>query len=320
MRETSPSDEILPLHPPPIRPVPASQCYAAYSVALLVGVATWVILQNRGTFEEPLWLGLTVTCAATVAIWIFSIVNDNSSIYDPYWVIAPPFLALAMKAADGGGLFGPWDTRQICIMVAFALWATRYHTMYSWTGWRAGLVHEDWRYEAMRSAPVPYWLNSILGMHLFPTVLVYFAFAPAALVLSTPPVGHAPLGIWDALGMAGVLAAVAIELVSDEQLRKYRDSETYAQGGAMREGLWKFSRHPNYFGEVLFWISMIPFAVSTGLMSKHAGLVLGGPIAMAIFFRISCWLMDVRSLERRQEYQKVIDEVNAMMPWLPRRR
>lgn len=299
--------------------MPASRCYAAYSAALLVGVATWVMLENQGTLEEPLWLGLAVTCTATAAIWIFSIASDNSSIYDPYWVIAPPFLALAMKAADGDGLFGAWSSRQICIMVVFALWATRYHTMYSWTGWRTGLVHEDWRYEAMRSAPVPYWLNSILGMHLFPTVLVYFAFAPAALALANPPTSHAPLGIWDALGMTGALAAVAIELVSDEQLRKYRDSETYANGGVMREGLWKFSRHPNYFGEVLFWISMIPFAMSAGLMSDHAGLVLGGPIIMALFFRFSSWLMDVRSLERRPEFQNVIDEVSAMMPWLPRK-
>jgi steroid 5-alpha reductase family enzyme len=107
--------------------------------------------------------------------------------------------------------------------------------------------------------------------------------------------------------------------VSDEQLRKFRNSETYARGGALREGLWKFSRHPNYFGEVLFWLSMIPFAVSAGLMNDHAGLVLGGPIAMAIFFRFSCWLMDVRSLERRPEYQKVVDEVSAMMPRLPHR-
>ncbi len=307
------------LPPPPIRPVPASQCYFAYGAALLVGAATWWLLESQDTFEEPLWLGLAVTCMATAAIWVFSIVNGNSSIYDPYWVIAPPFLALAMKAADGGGLFGVWSARQICVVVAFALWATRYHTMYLWTGWKTGLIHEDWRYEAMRSAPLPYWLNSILGMHLFPTVLVYFAFAPAALVLATPAADHAPLGIWAALGIAGALTAVAIEFVSDEQLRKFRNSETYVRGGAIREGLWKFSRHPNYFGEVLFWLSMIPFAVSAGLMSEHPGLVLGGPIVMAIFFRFSCWLMDVRSLERRPEYQKVVDEVSAMMPWLPRR-
>ena len=101
----------------------------------------------------------------------------------PYIVAAQatPILALALKASGGAGLLGPFSPRQLCIVVCLCLWAVRYHAMYPWSGWRTGLVHEDWRYEEMRSAPLPYWLNSLLGMHLFPTLLVYFAFAPAAL-------------------------------------------------------------------------------------------------------------------------------------------
>ena len=313
------TEDRIDLPPAPHRPVPALQCYLAYAAALFVAAVTWWLIDRRGLIEDPFWIGFAVTCVATVAIWVFSIINDNSSIYDPYWVIAPPFLALALKATAGGGLLGDWSGRQICIVACLCAWAIRYHTMYSWTGWRTGLVHEDWRYEDMRSAPVPYWLNSLLGMHLFPTVLVYFAFAPAALVLIADPSTQAPLGIWDALGVAGALTVVAIEFFADEQLRKYRESDEYAAGGAMRRGLWKYSRHPNYFGEVLFWLSMIPFTVQDGLLREQPALVLSGPIAMALFFRFSCWLMDVRSLARRPQYQQVVDEVSAMLPWWPKR-
>jgi len=299
--------------------VPALQCYLAYAAALMAGAVAWWVIQSRGFIEDPFWIGFAVTCVSTVVIWFFSVANDNSSIYDPYWVIAPPILALALKATGGGGLLGEWGARQVCVIACLCLWAARYHTMYSWSGWRTGLVHEDWRYEEMRSAPVPYWLNSLMGMHLFPTVLVYFAFAPAALVLATAPSSQPPLGIWDVVGLVAALSAVAIELFADEQLRKYRESREYAKGGALRRGLWRYSRHPNYFGEVLFWLAMVPFAVSSGLLSQHPALVLIGPIAMAIFFRFSCWLMDVRSLERRPDYQRVIDEVSAMVPWWPKR-
>ena len=305
--------------PPPHRPVPAVQCYLAYFVALVVGALAWWWIQSRGAIDDPFWIGFAVTCVATVVIWVFSIANGNSSIYDPYWVIAPPILALALKEAGGGGLFDPWSGRQICIVACLWVWGIRYHTMYSWSGWRTGLVHEDWRYEAMRAAPVPYWLNSLIGMHLFPTVLVYFAFAPAALALATDPSTAPPLGLWDAIGVTGALSAVAIELFADEQLRKYRATDEYAKGGALRRGLWKYSRHPNYFGEVLFWLSMIPFAIPGGLLSKQPALVLAGPVAMALFFRFSCWLMDVRSVERRPEYRQVIDEVSPMVPWWPKR-
>lgn len=306
------------LEPPPHRPVTPAQCYLAYLAAFAVGAGSWWLIRDRGWIEDPFWTGFVVTCLATVVIWFFSIANDNSSIYDPYWVIAPPILALALKASGGGGLFGDWSLRQAAIVACLWLWGIRYHTMYSWTGWRTGLVHEDWRYESMRSAPVPYWLNSLLGMHLFPTVLVYFAFAPAALVLIGDPRTEAPFGIWDVLGVAGALSAIAIELIADEQLRRYRDTDAYGTGGAIRTGLWKYSRHPNYFGEVLFWLSMIPFATGAGLLGAHPALVLAGPIAMALFFRFSCWLMDVRSLERRPQYREIVDEVSAMVPWFPR--
>lgn len=302
----------------PHRPVAASQCYLAYATALFVGATAWWFVQSRGVIEDPFWIGFAVTSVCTVVIWVFSIANDNSSIYDPYWVIAPPILALALKATAGGGLLGEWSGRQICVVACLWIWAIRYHTMYSWSGWRTGLVHEDWRYEQMRNAPIPYWLNSLLGMHFFPTILVYFAFAPAALVLIADPSTEPPLGPWDVLGLAGALSAVAIELFADEQLRRYRATGEYTEGGALREGLWKYSRHPNYFGEVLFWLSMIPFAVPGGLLSQHPALVLAGPIAMAMFFRFSCWLMDVRSMQRRPEYQQVVAEVSAMVPWWPK--
>jgi hypothetical protein len=73
----------LKLEPPPYRPVTALQCYLAYGSALLLGIATWWVLQSRQVIENPLWIGLVASCVCTVVIWIFSIANDNSSIYDP---------------------------------------------------------------------------------------------------------------------------------------------------------------------------------------------------------------------------------------------
>jgi steroid 5-alpha reductase family enzyme len=285
-----------------------------------VGVMAWRLIAVRDLIDDPFWIGFAVTCVSTTVVWVFSIANDNSSIYEPYWTIAPPILALALKGTAGGGLLGDWSGRQVCIVACLFVWSMRYQTTCSWTGWRTGLVHEDWRYEAMRGAPVPYWLNSLIGMHLFPTVLVYFAFAPVALALIGDPATQPPLGVWDALAVSGALAAVAIEFFSAEQLRKFRETSEYAQGGTMRSGLWKYSRHPNYFGEVLFWLSLIPFAIPGGFLSRQPALVFAGPVAMALFFRFSSWLMDIRSLERRPGYQQVVDEVSAMVPWPPKTR
>ncbi|MHA2255786.1 MAG: DUF1295 domain-containing protein, partial [Candidatus Heimdallarchaeaceae archaeon] len=171
---------------PPERLVSSLVCYVAYFSALLIAILAWWLIQSRNLVSNLFYTALIVNCIATTVIWFFSISNNNSSIYDPYWVIAPPLLSLGLIFSSGGFTTSHWSFRQIIIVACLFIWSARYHIFYRWTGWRSGLIHEDWRYEKMRSFPVPYWLNSLLGMHLFPTVLVYFAFAPGILVLLIP--------------------------------------------------------------------------------------------------------------------------------------
>ncbi|MHA2357571.1 MAG: DUF1295 domain-containing protein, partial [Candidatus Heimdallarchaeaceae archaeon] len=289
---------------PPVRSVSAIVCYSAYISALLIGILSWWLIQKYNLVSNPFYIALLVDCIATIVIWGFSIANNNSSIYDPYWVIAPPLLALGVIFSFGISA-SHWSFRHIIIVACLFIWSARYHIFYKWTGWRTGLIHEDWRYEKMRSYPVPYWLNSLLGMHLFPTVLVYFAFAPGILVLLIPAGQQNSFSVFDALGLITALSSILILFFADRQLQRYRSTEEYKKGGIFRNGLWKYSRHPNYFGEVLFWVSMMFFGISAGLHITSPVLVFVGPALMAIFFRFSSWLMDVRSLERRPHYKQV---------------
>lgn len=295
------------------RNVSAIQCYLAYISALSAAIISWFVLAPY--IDNLLLRGLIVTSAATMIIWIFSIANGNSSIYDPYWVIAPPFLALAFLFSNTGV-----TNQKILMVLLFWIWSLRYHIFYSWTGWRTGLTKEDWRYEDMRRFPLPYWLNSLLGMHLFPTLLVYTAFLPAAMILSDPKPEISTLGPWDVLATVLALTAILLEYYADKQLSRYRKSPEYKKGGTFRKGLWRFSRHPNYFGEVLFWLSFIAFSHSKGNLISNPVLTLTGPLLMAAFFRFSAWLTDKRSLERRPGYQKLIDEVSALVPWIPKKK
>lgn len=300
----------------PHRPVKAIWCYVAYLSSLATAIVCSILMYNIWAVR-PLIFGLIVTCLATAVIYIFSIAHNNSSTYDPYWVIAPPFLIILLKSCGQADLIA-WDNRQILLFALFLLWAARYHIFYAWTGWRSGLVHEDWRYEEMRAAPVPYWLNSLLGMHYFPTLLVYAAFIPAAFVFSNCNAPTA-LNSYDLVGALMALSAVSIQFFADRQLKTYRSTEAYARGETCRVGLWNFSRHPNYFGEVLFWLSTIPFAIGAQLVEEQMILVLFGPVLMAIFFRFSSYLMDVRSLKRRPGYHKTMQEVSAMLLWVSKK-
>ena len=195
----------------PVRPVKALQCYLAYISAFIAGAVIWWFLQNL--LNSLIWVGFISTCAATIVVWIYSVSNNNSSIYDPYWVIAPLIFSTAFLFVSRR-----FDPRSVVIVSLFWIWSFRYHIFYAWTGWRTGLIHEDWRYENMRSAPVPYWLNSLLGMHLFPTILVYLAFIPPAYVLLETTPARQALGVWDFIAGIGALTAVVIEYVANRQL------------------------------------------------------------------------------------------------------
>ncbi len=90
--------------PPPLhRPVKALQCYLAYGSSIIAGIVCWAWLVQQHPDHSPFMNGLIVTTVCTFVVYIFSIANDNSSIYDPYWVIAPPFFALAIKATTEDG-------------------------------------------------------------------------------------------------------------------------------------------------------------------------------------------------------------------------
>jgi len=89
----------------------------------------------------------------------------------------------------------------------------------------------------------------------------------------------------------------------------------------MREGLWGLSRHPNYFGEALFWIgiSMLAKAGNPKPLETPWYEAEFGCLQMFAFFRVSAALMDERNLKHRHDYCKVMEEVSALIPWVPRR-
>jgi len=90
-------------------------------------------------------------------------------------------------------------------------------------------------------------------------------------------------------------------------------------GETLRAGLWRYSRHPNYLGEIMIWWSLFLFGLAADPDWLLWGLI--GPVAMtAMFLGVSIPLIEKRSLERREGYQQVIDETSMLIPWFPKRR
>ncbi len=276
-------------------------CALGYLVALIVAAA--VVAVSHGL---PVMLAvLLADIAATIVVFAFSVASDNSSFYDPYWSVAPVpvilFLALSREGID---------IRGIIVLAVVTVWAAR--LTWNWMRRWRGFGDEDFRYSDFRKTSGRlYWLVSFFGFHIFPTIIVFLGMLPLFGVYGKQA---NPLNIADIVAVIVAAAAILIESVSDEQLWRFRKAGG-KKSRILDKGLWSWSRHPNYFGEILFWCGIFVFGVAAG--SFNAWL-LAGPAAMILLFTfVSVPLADRRMTIGRPAYKERMASVSGLVPLPP---
>lgn len=269
----------------------------AYVIALVVAHTTVRALANW----HPLTVAALADVAATITIFVFSRAFNNTSVYDPYWSVAPIPIALFFTHS-----WGPRPLAIVTLVVAYGVRLT-----WNWArGW-PGLQHEDWRYADLRAKTgKAYWLVSFTALHFFPTVMVWLGCLPLQAALGA----QAPLGLLDGLAIVVTAGAITIEGIADNQLRGWR--QVNPSGGICDVGLWRFSRHPNYFGELSFWCGLALFGAATG---APPWAWVGFAAMVALFVGASIPMAEKRSLARRPQYAEHQRRVSVLIPWFPKR-
>ncbi|MFM8598380.1 MAG: DUF1295 domain-containing protein [Mycobacterium sp.] len=285
----------------------------AYLVAL-AAAAAWLGLGPR---TGRLWLDtLIADVVATLVVFVFSRAFHNSSFYDAYWSVVPPVILLYWWWQGPIGLTDPGSLRCWLLAAVVFLWAVRLTG--NWVYGFPGLHHEDWRYPLLREGAGRFgFLADLFGIHLFPTLQVFVGMLPVYVAVTRPGAGIGWLA-WVAFVLG--VAAVALELVADTQMHRFvaASRSAGASGQVMDRGLWAWSRHPNYLGEIGFWLSLALFGVSAAPREAW-WLFAGVAVMVAMFLGASIPLMEKRSLQRRPAYQDVIDRVPRLLPRPPRR-
>ena len=250
---------------------------------------------------EGWFLILTWHISATLIIFIFSRIHKNSSIYDPFWHLAP--IPIVFYTANQSSL----PTLEVnLVLAAFLFWALR--LTYNWyLNWN-NLNHEDFRYVDLKNNnKFMAFINDLFGIHLIPTLIVNVSLYPIYVALTSNSLNELVY-----LGFILIIIAVVIQYISDDQMRKFRKDKSNL-GKTMKYGLWKYSRHPNYLGEVSFWFGIYIFALASGSSSMW---LLACPIVMlGLFIFISCPMMDNRSLIRRSDYKEYMDKTPQLFMW-----
>lgn len=270
----------------------------AYVTAVVLGVLA------AGAADGPAVGLAALYVVSALVIYAWSMAVDNGSMFDAWWSVLPVVGAIWIVSTGDGDL----GVRQWLVLVVVVLWGVRLTANWA-TAW-PGLHHEDWRYLDMyEKGPKP--LVSLFGVHLVPAATVYLGSLPLVTSLVDGN-RNADALAWVAFAVG--LAAVAVEGVADLQLRAFNRSKQ--PGAVIDVGLWRLSRHPNYFGEVTFWWSLWLAGLAADPGSWWT--VVGAVAITAMIRGASIPMMDRRSAERRPSFADYAARTPALVP-IPRR-
>lgn len=276
-----------------------------YVIAFLAGfLAFWFLYYSNRNIILSTFIGDVI---ATLIIWIFGIIFNNSSVYDPYWSVAPIVILAWWITIYNFILKNSFSTIQILFIIAIVLWGVR--LTFNWAVRWKGLLHEDWRYKMFREKNPKLWfLTNIIGINLMPTIIVFLALVP----VYYGTVNGQQYNFLTFIGFLVCISAVLIQAIADRQMDLFRNNIRMKENH-IDVGLWRFSRHPNYFGEVLFWWGIWIMQISVKLSLWFT--VVGPILVTLLFVFISIPMMEKYILSKKSSYIIYKRQVSMLIPW-----
>ena len=248
------------------------------------------------------WSGSALLLVAAI-FWLISLWRNDVSIVDSLWSLM--FLLVALVYSAMSGYTGP---REVLILVMVTLWALRLSVYITW---RNHGQPEDYRYQEIRANNEPgFRFKSLYIVFVLQAVLAWIISLPLAAAIG----GQSGIGFLDYAGVALFLVGLFFESIGDLQLSRFRKDPENA-GKVLDTGLWRYTRHPNYFGNFTLWWGLYLLALSAG-----AWWTVVSPLLMTfLLLKVSgVALLEKDIGARRPRYQQYIRQTNAFFPGLPR--
>jgi steroid 5-alpha reductase family enzyme len=248
---------------------------------------------------------LPVLLGMAVLTWLASLHKRDVSIVDSIW---PLFFLAALLT--WWNLDPPNGPRAVSALILVALWAMRLCGYLTWRNWGHP---EDRRYQAIRARNQPHYeLKSLVIVFALQAGLAWLIALPILPVLKSPVAWS-----WlDSLGATVFLLGLAVETLADWHLARFK-ARSQGGGAVLDSGVWRYSRHPNYFGEAVVWWGFYLLAVGAG---ASVWMVLSPALITFLLVKVSgVPLLEQDLVERRPAYRDYVRNTSAFIPWPPRR-
>jgi steroid 5-alpha reductase family enzyme len=241
-----------------------------------------------------------------VIVWLLSLVKKDASIVDTFWGLGFVLIAAVCYAITGG-----YHQRKVLITSLVAVWGSRLAAHIFLRNKGKG---EDFRYKAMRAR---------FGKR-FPIVSLFTVFGLQGLlmwIISLPiqiaEISREPARLtWlDWAGAVIWLTGFLFETIGDAQLARFK-TDSGNKGKVMDRGLWRYTRHPNYFGDALLWWGLYVIALSTPV---GAWTVISPLMMTGLLIKVSGVALLEKTLNKtKPEYRNYVRRTSAFFPWVPR--
>ena len=248
---------------------------------------------------------LAILFLIAIALWIASRIKKDVGIVDSFWslmILVAGFCFLAFT-----------DTiitdRHSIVMLLLTVWAIRLAVHITWRNWGQ---EEDSRYQTIRNNNQPNFdLKSLYIVFLLQAFLAVVVALPLMSVFSS----DSDINNLDYIALALWFTGMFFETVGDQQLARFKSSSSN-QNKVLNSGLWRYTRHPNYFGEFCIWWAFFLFAVASGYWWSIVS-----PLLMTILLlKVSgVSLLESTISERRPQYASYCRTTNAFFPWFPKK-
>ena len=249
------------------------------------------------------FVALAALCGAAALVWVVSVQRRNVAIVDSLW--SPMFILAAFVYAGFSTALAP---RALLVVVLVSLWGMRLSIYITVRNWGHG---EDRRYQAIRARNEPnFTIKSLYLVFLLQALLAWIISLP----LHAAIVRGGDLAALDYLGAALWLVGFSFEAGGDWQLSRFK-ADPANRGAVMDRGFWRYTRHPNYFGDFCVWWGFYSIALAAG-----GWWSIPGPLLMSVLLmRVSgVTLLEKDIGERRPDYAEYVRRTNAFFPGLPR--
>lgn len=246
-----------------------------------------------------------VVAAALTALWLISLLLRDASIVDPFWGTGFVIVGWISFGTAAGDSFRGW-----LLPTLTTLWGLRLSLYLAWRNFGRG---EDYRYRAMRERfGLRFWWISLFVVFWLQAAIQWVVALPVQLGgINAPP----PNGL-DGIGVSLFCLGWLFETIGDWQLARFK-SDPANKGRVMDRGLWRYTRHPNYFGDFLVWWGLFVIA----LAGQGPWWMVASPLMMSLLLlRVSGVTLLEKSLANaKPAYADYVRRTNAFFPWFPRR-